>query len=724
MTGDIKVNPNADVLIMTTEILMNSLFSLNTTDTTTTLQFQMDIQKELGCVIFDEVHYINDKDRGHVWEQSILMLPSHIQMILLSATIDNPTGFAEWIENRESESNKSVCLISTNHRVVPLTHYGFFATTEVPFKTIKDKAKQQEIRESTNKLILLRNPIGQFNDIGYHTLGKMRHEFDKHRFFMKRKFVLNKLAEFLKNEEMLPAIVFVFSRKNVEVYAKEITTGLLEDDSKIPYTTRDECDKIIKKFPNYKEYLELPEYLDLVSLLEKGIGIHHSGMISVLREIVEIMISQKRIKMLFATESFAIGLDCPIKTAVFSSLTKFDGSNMRHVMPHEYTQMAGRAGRRGIDTIGHVVHCNNLFDLPDMNDYKNILCGKPQQLVSKFKISYSIILNLLKNGRTHEFHEFVDRTMLKKEMDHSVECVKQNVNTKKISYMKKESNIDSLRTPLEVCRQYIHDEDMLYMYNAKKKKEALRKMGLIEDEYKWLKQDIKFLKDYDTLKKNMENEENEIELIQNFSKTQICDLCKILENGFIERDCESNCYTFTTIGRIAANINEAHPLIIAHIVCKTNWFESFSIEDYLELLSVFSNLRVQDDFKRHSIEGDIYQYMEEIAVDFEKREFEKGLETGYQYNTIYNYDLTEEIRRWVNCNTEEECKQLLQHMYNEREITIGEFTKAILKISALNNEIMGVCEISGEVALGLLHKIKDVNGLILKYIATTQSLYV
>jgi dTDP-4-dehydrorhamnose reductase len=116
--------------------------------------------------------------------------------------------------------------------------------------------------------------------------------------------------------------------------------------------------------------------------------------------------------------------------------------------------------------------------------------------------------------------------------------------------------------------------------------------------------------------------------------------------------------------------------------------------------------------------------MEEIAVDFEKREFEKGLETGYQYNTIYNYDLTEEIRRWVKCNTEQECKQLLQHMYNEREITIGEFTKAILKISALNNEIMGVCEISGEVALGLLHKIKDVNGLILKYIATTQSLYV
>ena len=108
--------------------------------------------------------------------------------------------------------------------------------------------------------------------------------------------------------------------------------------------------------------MELPEYDQLVSLLEKGVGIHHSGMIPILREIVEIMISKKYIKLLFATESFAIGLDCPIKTAVFTNIIKFDGHNERILMPHEYTQMAGRAGRRGIDTIGHVVHCNIYFD--------------------------------------------------------------------------------------------------------------------------------------------------------------------------------------------------------------------------------------------------------------------------------------------------------------------------------------------------------------------------
>ena len=124
--------------------------------------------------------------------------------------------------------------------------------------------------------------------------------------------------------------------------------------------------------------MNLPEYENLIQLLEKGIGIHHSGMIPILREIVEYMISRKHIKLLFATESFAIGLDCPIRTAVFTSLTKFDGNKMRYLFSHEYSQAAGRAGRRGLDTVGHVIHCNNMFELPSETEYKEILCGKPQ----------------------------------------------------------------------------------------------------------------------------------------------------------------------------------------------------------------------------------------------------------------------------------------------------------------------------------------------------------
>lgn len=732
MTGDIKTNPDADVLIMTTEILMNYLYSLGSSNSSinSTLQFQIDIQNELGCVIFDEVHYINDKDRGHVWEQTILMLPQHIQMVLLSATIDNPSGFAEWIEKRgytstDSESNKkTVFLASTEHRVVPLTHYGFFTTTETPFKEIKDKEIQQQIRDSCNKLVLLRDPLGKFNDAGYYEIHKMRDLFDKHRFYMKRKFVLNKLMWFLKENEMLPCIVFVFSRKNVEVCAHEITTNLLEDDSKVPYTVRTICEQIIRKFPNFKEYLELPEYNDLVSLLEKGIGIHHSGMIPVLREIVELMISKRYIKVLFATESFAIGLDCPIKTAVFSSLTKFDGTGLRSLMPHEYTQMAGRAGRRGIDTVGHVVHCSNLFEMPGIQDYRQILCGKPQKLVSKFKISYSIVLNLLKNGKTTGFHEFVDKSMMKKELENSISMTRNTVVDLHESYEKKTGLLDLLRTPIEICKEYIETESCITMYSSKKRKEMERKMANYKDSYKWLLDDVARLKDHNTLKKKMDSETSELTYLENYSKIHIDKVCRILlDDGFvIER--EGGVYELTQWGQVASCINEIHPLIATKMLEHWNWFADFSITQILSIFSLFTDVNVPEDFKRLNTKENTYTYIGELVNDYAKRELEGGLFTGIDYDNLCVYDLIVEMPGWVACDTEVACKYFIQTVIMERGISIGDFTKAILKISVITKEFIGVCEMVGDLGVELLHKLKSVDSMILKYVATSQSLYV
>jgi superfamily II RNA helicase len=730
MTGDIKTNPDADVLIMTTEILMNYLFSLGSSSQST-LQFQIDIQNELGCVVFDEVHYINDKDRGHVWEQTILMLPQHIQMVLLSATIDNPSGFAEWIEKRDTNElesddikKKSVYLASTEHRVVPLTHYGFFTTTETPFKQIKDKEIQKQIRDSSNKLVLLRDPVGKFNDGGYHEIHKMKDLFDKHRFFMKRKFVLNNLMGFLKEKEMLPCIVFVFSRKNVEVCAHEITTNLLEDDSKIPYIVRSECEQIIRKFPNFKEYLELPEYNDLVGLLEKGIGIHHSGMIPVLREIVELMISKRYIKLLFATESFAIGLDCPIKTAVFSSLTKYDGSGLRSLMPHEYTQMAGRAGRRGIDTVGHVVHCSNLFEMPSIQEYRQILCGKPQKLVSKFKISYSIVLNLLKNGKTAGFHEFVDKSMMKKELEKCVSTTRSSVGELNESYETKTGLLELMRTPIEICKEYIENESCATMYSSKKRKEMDRKMAGYKDSYKWLLDDVTRLKDYDSVKKKMDSEKNELDYLENYSKIHIDKVCRILvDDGFvIGRD--GGVYELTEWGQVASCINEIHPLIAGKMLERWNWFQEFSITQIISVFSLFTDVNVPEDYKRLSTTEYIYKYIDELVNHYAKRELEGGLFTGIDYDKLCIYDLIVEMPGWAACDTEVACKYFIQTVIMERGISIGDFTKAILKISVITKEFIGVCEMVGDLGVELLHKLKSVDSLILKYVATSQSLYV
>ena len=305
----------------------------------------MDFENELAAVIFDEVHYINDADRGQVWEKTILMLPDHVQMIMLSATMDKPDRFATWIE--KNHSNKKVFVCPTNHRVVPLSHYGYVAMGEHEFKQIKDKATQQQMRKISGKPIMLKDHKGKFYVEGYHEIKRTIEQIEKQRARINRKFVLNNLVKYLRDNDMLPAICFVFSRKHVELCAKELTTPLLEDDSKIPYNVDKESKQILRRLPNYEEYMRLPEYIELVGLLEKGIGIHHSGMIPILREIVELFISKKYIKVLFATESFAIGLDCPIKTTVFTNVTKFDGDHDRILHSHEYTQMAGRAGRRG-----------------------------------------------------------------------------------------------------------------------------------------------------------------------------------------------------------------------------------------------------------------------------------------------------------------------------------------------------------------------------------------
>jgi len=731
-TGDIKTNPNADVLIMTTEILMNYLFSFSSEmqNHDQTLSFQMDIQNELACVIFDEVHYINDKDRGQVWEQTILMLPEHVQMVLLSATIDNPTGFANWIENRSiipSENRKKVYLASTEHRVVPLTHYAFLTTTESPFKEIKDKEIQKQIRDSTNQLITLYQPKGPFSEKGYYEIKKITDLFSKHRFFMKRKFVLNRLAQELKEKEMLPAIVFVFSRKHVETSAHDITTNLLEDDSKVPYIMRRECEQIVRKFPNYKEYLELPEYNDLVGLLEKGIGIHHSGMIPVLREIVELMISKKYIKLLFATESFAIGLDCPIKTAVFSSLTKYDGHELRYLMPHEYTQMAGRAGRRGIDTVGHVVHCNNLFELPSLNQYIDILCGKPQKLVSKFKITYNMIMNLMKNGKTNHFNEFVDKSMMKNEIDKNKNGSLIELANYEESYNKKISI--QLKTPIEVCNEYLELEINLEYSKNKKRKEIERTMNNLKDCHKWILEDVAKMKETEKIKQNILSEKSQIEYLEQYSKIHVDKICGILVKlGFIIYDENEIHYKLTQSGEIASNINEIHSLIATDILLKWNYFEKFSIQQIISLFSMFTDIHILEEYKINYPNMDDL-FLKESILEIKKitdiyynLEQESDIYTGINYDELIIYDLCSLIIEWSTCNTEQQCKYFIQTRLFEREISLGDFTKAVLKIAVIVKEFINVCEIVGQI--DCLYKLKQIEPIILKYVTTSQSLYV
>jgi len=736
-TGDIKTNPDAQVLIMTTEILMNTLFKKTNEPnepSVGSLDFNIDLHNDLGCVVFDEVHYINDKERGQVWEKTILMLPPHIQMVMLSATIDNPLGFASWVESgrqTDNQSTKRVYLASTDKRVVPLSHYGYVTVNEGIFKNIKDKELEQQIRVQTNVLIPLQSESGDFKEPAVHKMKKLLDIFEGRQVFMKRQQVLNSLALFLRDREMLPAIAFVFSRKHVELCAKEITVPLLEDDSKVGYIVRRECEQIIRKLPNYQEYLTLPEYNQVVGLLEKGIGIHHSGMIPVLREIVELMISKKYIKLLFATESFAIGLDCPIKTAVFTSLTKYDGQFERYLMPHEYTQMAGRAGRRGLDTVGHVVHCNNLFKLPTLTDYRSILCGKPQQLISKFHINYSLILNLLKNGQTFDFHKFAERSMIQGEIMNSIESQRTSISELKERVDKKKETLLFMKTPYEICTRYLSLKNEIKTLVNKKRKDCDKEIQSLENNYLDLYKDVGYVEECMNLSRDLDDQCASLEFMNSFIQRQTSSICQILtRRGFInvtyEEDGTSGAYAnyyLTDLGRIASSINEVHSLVMAQFIVSTQYFKDFNEYQIVGIFSAFTDIKLSDDQRKYSpdvLKEPLNKLLTLIHM-YDDDELDEEVNTGINYDNVINYDMVELSMTWAECSDELACRRFIQGAVADKGISVGDFNKAMMKIATIGKELSKVAEEAGQIEL--LHKLSKIDSLVFKYVTTAQSLY-
>ena len=756
MTGDCKDNPDADVLIMTTEILRNSLIvktsstaSANTAANASASQLNFPLA-DLAAVIFDEVHYINDPERGSVWEQSILLLPPHVQLIMLSATIDRAEVFAEWIETEKQKqwlqlmpddtaykNVPQVYLASTTTRVVPLTHYMWFSVHE---GTVKKAASAHPIYEK--KIELLRKTLvpiatsdGLFREDNYYKMHDCLDYLHKQRAnFIKRQFVLNDLLTYLKSKEMLPAICFVFSRKQVEQTAKEINFSLFADEH-APSNIEKECRHILQtKFKNYQEYLDLPEYHFILQLLEKGIAIHHAGILPVLREMVELLFEKGFIRLLLATETFAVGLNMPTKTVIFMGLNKFNGQGMRLLYPHEYIQMAGRAGRRGFDTVGHVIHCVNLFELPTATEYKQLLTGSPQVLTSKFKFSFSMALTMI--AAKQDMHSFMTQSLLSSELRREIKGY--DIETVKVQevYKKKLELVDLGRTPHVILQQY-HNlfEKLPHMTNGAKKK-VRQELSSMEAEHKFLLADLIKFNEIDVV-------ENKIRQLQEdrfhnvtFVENYLAALALILEeNGFIIANVvganvvDANVITtpdpiervlLTTKGHVAALLQEVHPLALTDLYYKTEQFSDLSAHDLAGLFSCFYPLNVSDELRVHQPPKTLlYQTLVEDLLRYERSEEAGHLNTGSQYELAY--DLMPFVVQWCQACTEPECKLIIQEMKEKTGTFLGEFIKALLKINAIAAEFEQVCEITQNMAL--LEKIRDIPRLTLKYVATNQSLY-
>ncbi|PPD75033.1 hypothetical protein GOBAR_DD28043 [Gossypium barbadense] len=356
MTGDVTIDPNASCLVMTTEIWRSMQYKGS------------EIVREVAWVVFDEVHYMRDRERGVVWEESIVMAPKNSRFVFLSATVPNAKEFADWVAK---VVHKQPChIVYTDYRPTPLQHYIFPAGGDGLFLVVDEKGKFREdsFQKSLNALVPTsesdkkRNNGKSQNGL---VMGKVSEQSD-----------IFKLVKMIIQRQYDPVIIFSFSKRECEFLAMQGRHGwmaclLSSYNPKDPQLLKQSFGVPWICFPmmirSYLRQVVIPEICkmclnvnlkmvapvsNMLPLLKRGIGVHHSGLLPILKEVIEILFQEGLIKCLFATETFSIGLNMPAKTVVFTNVRKFDGDKFRWISSGEYIQMSGRAGRRGIDARG------------------------------------------------------------------------------------------------------------------------------------------------------------------------------------------------------------------------------------------------------------------------------------------------------------------------------------------------------------------------------------
>ncbi|KAL7548511.1 hypothetical protein ACHAWF_011790 [Thalassiosira exigua] len=386
ITGDMQIGADGSCLIMTTEILRSMLYR------------GADLIRDIEWVIFDEVHYINDSERGVVWEEVIIMLPDYVNLIFLSATTPNTIEFSEWIGRTK---RKPVHVIRTNYRPVPLSHHlwaghkmhtimegkeGFSPKGYADASKALLPASAREAAENKKKGDKGKKPPpASARPSSGSKMSSWQQQGSKQDWIS--------LTRYLEREGLMPTVTFSFSKKKCEEIADMLRSLDLNTAAERNLVQSFAIQTVARLSPKDQS---LPQVTKTVEMVKRGIGVHHGGLLPILKEMVEILFSRNLIKILFATETFAMGVNMPARSVVFNAIRKHDGVQFRELQPGEYTQMAGRAGRRGLDKVGTVILCCFGDQPPPQTILRNMLTGQSTKLQSQFRLTYTMILNLLR----------------------------------------------------------------------------------------------------------------------------------------------------------------------------------------------------------------------------------------------------------------------------------------------------------------------------------------
>lgn len=362
LTGDTSINRGAQIVIMTTEVFRNMLYGTN-------FGAVADNLKDVRYVVLDEVHYMNDEQRGTVWEESIIYCPTNIQIIALSATVANCDELTNWINTVHSQTK----LVNTDFRPVPLRFFYFDSSQ--PYK-----------------LLPLLTPDGKLNNKIKPEKPQWARGKDK-----RKKTYVKQIIQNLADNDMLPAIYFTFSRKKCDEQ--------MEKCSGLGLNTRKEQEEIkafIEEFIAENPHLYGNKHIEY---LIQGVASHHAGLLPAWKNLVEKLFQKGLIKVVFATETLAAGINMPARSTVISSTSKRTDSGHRMLTANEFLQMSGRAGRRGMDEVGYVTVVGTPFQTPE--EVAELVLSDSNPLESKFSPSYSMVLNLLQRFNLEESKELI-----------------------------------------------------------------------------------------------------------------------------------------------------------------------------------------------------------------------------------------------------------------------------------------------------------------------------
>ncbi len=729
MTGDIKFRPDAQIIVMTTEILRNLLFKQGT-QTEGVGSTAIVSLEGLDAVIFDEVHYINDIDRGHVWEETLILLDPKIKLVLLSATLNQPYDFAKWLGELKGVP---IWLISTLWRAVPLYHNivdsrGKLQVIYDPKEKFHDEVYKAWLQERKGMLLEQDKFKQKVKDLRKDdhkgaVSGKVRLQSFEHQ--------LNNLLDDLSLENGLPAIVFQFSRKGCERLAKQVKSDFIDGKQAADV-------KHIWNFhlSRYKDSLEKsPQHYDLFSLVVRGIAFHHSGLQPFLKEILEILFSKGLVKVLFATETFAVGINMPTKTVIFTSLEKYSDGGERFLHTSEYVQMAGRAGRRGKDDKGIVIYLPQKDPL-ELYEIRPVLTGQAQTFCSRINFHYDFLLKVA--NKAQDMTACIEKSYwwcLENRYHQTILDEIDHIQQKMESTPLTQEQLDAFVLKDEI-------QNRIDTLQNAKKKQAQRDLQVWYDEHdnvSWVSAAIHYncYKDWKRRLGVLMNNKSEWKDPGHIPVVEARRLV-LSEFGYVNSDLNSSSEAALRLAsaepsaslRLASEVNEGHPFLLTELFLQQKENKTLDLLDLLVVLSIFIGDAKEDDernlpLNQLNISDPVYDAFKEM-----QKVCAKGLALEKKYSCLdvdywkLNTSWVEPMTQWIHAgasSSSNENTYTIGALAQEFGIFEGNAIKAILKLASLVEEYQTLATLAGDTeALKMLEPARE---LILRDLVVAESIY-